>query len=114
MIYVKTPVGQYTISAKTAPSDAKVGDRVTLSLNQENMVIDHHREGHGKAHRLMTGKLIYAGKTKNEIKLWTPEGERIFPLERMEVKTKPIDEGAFITVELNEDGTVVDLWKTES
>jgi hypothetical protein len=90
VIFVKTPVGQYTTSTKSAPSDAKVGDRVTLSINQENMVVDHHRPGVSAApHRLISGKLIYAGLTKNQIKLWTPEGEKVFPLERMEVKTKP-------------------------
>ncbi|MGH7259553.1 MAG: hypothetical protein ACREI9_02585 [Nitrospiraceae bacterium] len=112
-IIVKSSVGRYTISAKSAPSDAKVGDKVTLWVNEENMVVDHHRKGHKKAHRLVSGKLIYAGKTKDQIKLWTPEGEKVFPLERMEVKTKPIEEGSMIVVELNEDGTVVDLRKAQ-
>lgn len=111
LIYVKTPTGQYTISAKTAPSDAAVGDEVLLWLNDENLVIDHHGKEKHKAgsHRLIYGKLIYAGKTKDQIKVQTPEGEKVFPLERMEVKTKAIAEGANIVVELNEDGTVIDL-----
>jgi hypothetical protein len=115
VIYVKTPAGQYTISAKTAPSDAAVGDEVSLWLNDENMVIDHHgKEKNMKGtHRLIFGKLIYAGMTKNQIKLQTPEGEKVFPLERMEVKTKPIAEGSQIVVELNEEGTVVDLRKAQ-
>jgi len=115
LFYVKTPVGQYTINAKTAPSDAAVGDEVTLWLNEENLVIDHHGKHKNKpgTHRLITGKLIYAGLTKKEIKLWTPEGEKMFPLERMEVKTKPIEEGSMIVVELDEKGTVIDLRKAE-
>ncbi len=115
VIYVKTPAGQYTISAKTAPSNAAVGDEVSLWLNDENMVIDHHgKEKHMKGtHRLIFGKLIYTGTTKNQIKLSTPEGEKVFPLERMEVKTKPIPEGSQIVVELNEEGTVVDLRKVQ-
>ena len=115
VIFVKTPTGQYTISTKTAPSDAAVGDEVSLWVNEENMVIDHHgKEKHKKGnHRLIFGKLIYAGLTKKEIKLQTPEGEKVFPLERMEVKTKPIAEGTQIVVELNEEGTVVDLRKAQ-
>lgn len=115
LIYVKAPTGQYTISAKTAPSDAAVGDEVSLWLNEENMVIDHHgKEKHMKgSHRLIFGKLIYAGATKKVIKLRTPEGEKEFPLERMEVKTKPIKEGSNIVVELNEEGTVIDLRKAQ-
>ena len=115
LAYVKTPVGQYTIPMKQAPPDAAVGDEVTLWLNEENMVIDHHGKHKNVpgAHRLVTGKLIYAGLTKKEIKLWTPEGEKVFPLERMEVKTKPIEEGSMIIVELDEKGTVIDLRKAE-
>lgn len=115
VIYVKTPAGQYTISAKTAPADAAVGDEVSLWVNEENMVIDHHgKEKHKKgSHRLIFGKLIYVGTTKNQIKLQTPEGEKVFPLERMEVKTKPIPEGSQIVLELNEEGTVIDLRKAQ-
>lgn len=115
LIYVKTPAGQYTISAKTAPADAAVGDEVSLWVNEENMVIDHHGKEKHKAgmHRLIFGKLIYAGLTKKEIKLMTPEGEKVFPLERMEVKTKPIAEGSNIVVELNEEGTVIDIRKAQ-
>jgi hypothetical protein len=115
LAYVKTPVGQYTIPMKQAPPDAAVGDEVTLWLNEENLVIDHHGKHKNIAgtHRLVTGKLIYAGLTKKEIKLWTPEGEKVFPLERMEVKTKPIEEGSMIIVELDEKGTVIDLRKAE-
>jgi hypothetical protein len=32
-------------------------------------------------------------------------------VERSEVKSKPIAEGSQIVVELNEEGTVIDLWK---
>lgn len=53
-------------------------------------------------HRFITGKLIYVGSMKKQIKLWTPEGEKISPLERLEVKTGGIEEGALVTVELNE------------
>ena len=49
----------------------------------------------------------------SEHKLSTPEGEKVFPLERLDVKTKPIAEGSQIVVELNEAGTVIDLWKAQ-
>jgi hypothetical protein len=112
VIFVKAPSATYRLNAKTAPSGIKVGDEITLWVNEENMVIDHHLKGHAQAHRLISGKLIYVGKTKKEIKLWTPEGEKVFPLERLEVKAKPIKEGSTVTVELNENGTVVNLWKS--
>jgi hypothetical protein len=78
-------------------------------VNQDNIVVDHHRQGTQGVHRFITGKLIYVGRTKKEIKLLTPEGAKNFPLERLEVKAGGIEEGALVTVELNEDGIVIDL-----
>jgi hypothetical protein len=111
LVYVKTPAAQYTLMRKYAPSDAAVGDEVSLWINDEGMVIDVHGKEKAKAgtHRLIFCKLIRTGPNKNQIKLATPEGEKVFPLERMEVKTKPIPEGAHIVVELNEQGKVIDL-----
>ncbi|HMS82173.1 MAG TPA: hypothetical protein PKD12_00810 [Nitrospira sp.] len=114
LIFIKTPTGRYTVPATVAPSDAAVGDEVSLWINEEGLVIDHHGEKRQAGmHRLIFGKLVYAGKGKKQIKLQTPEGERMFPLDRLEVKTKPIPEGSNIVVELNEDGTVIDLRKAQ-
>lgn len=115
VLYIKTPFGHYTISTKRAPADAAVGDKVSLWVNDENMVIDHHGTEKHKAgvHRFIFGQLIYDGRMNDYIKLHTPDGEKVFPLERMEVKTKPIAEGSNVVVELNEEGTVVDLARVQ-
>jgi len=116
LLTVKTSWGRVRIASATAPNNLEVGDEVTLWLNEENLVIDHHGKQKNRlgAHRVIAGKLIYAGLTKKEIKLWTPDGEQVFPLDRMEVKTKPIAEGTKVIVELDEHGTVIDLRKSES
>jgi hypothetical protein len=54
------------------------------------------------------------GKMNKQIKLLTPGGEKIFPLGRLEIKTKPIEEGAMVRVEVNEGGIVIDLHRAES
>ena len=115
LVYVKTPAAQYRLMKKYAPSEAAVGDEVSLWINEEGMVIDVHGKDKKQAgsHRLIFGRLIYTGPNKQQIKLQTPEGEKVFPLERMEVKTKPIAEGSNIVVELNEEGTVIDLRKAQ-
>ncbi len=112
VVFVKGPFAIYRLSIKTAPRGIAVGDEMDLWLDKENMVIDYHMKGHTQSHRLVSGKLIYVGRAKKQIKLWTPEGEKVFPLERLEVKARPIKEGTMITVELNENGTVIDLWKS--
>jgi hypothetical protein len=117
VVTVKTPAGHLTLNENAAHrhgKEPKIGDELTIYVNENNMVIDVHTKGQEGLHRLITGKLIYVGKMKNEIKLWTPEGEKVFPLERIEVKTGPLPEGTLITVEVNESGTVVDVHKAET
>lgn len=111
LAHVKTAAGEYTLMSKYAPPDAAVGDQVSLWINEEGMVIDVHGKDKAKAgtHRLVFGKLIRTGPNKNLVKLATPEGVKEFPLERMEVKTKPIADGSNIVLELNEQGTVIDV-----
>ena len=92
----------------------KVGDEVTVVLDENNLVSEIHPKGSQMAHRYVTGKLIYVGKMKKEIKLQTAQGEQVFPLEKLEVKTGPIEEGATVTVELNEAGSVIDLHRADS
>src|SRR5689334_24481077 len=91
----------------------KVGDEVTVVLDENNLVTEIHPKGFKMAHRYVTGKLIYVGKMKPEIKLKTDKGEQVFPLEKQVVKTEPIEEGAMVTVELNEAGSVIDLHRAD-
>jgi hypothetical protein len=117
LVTVKTPVGTLTLNENASRRHGhglhKVGDELTIWVNENNTVIDVHPKGEQGTHRFITGKMIYAGKMKKEVKLWTPEGEKTFPLERLEVKTKSIEEGALITVELNEAGTVIDIGRAK-
>lgn len=101
------------LSKRQGHAGLKEGDKVTFTLDENNTVIDMHAMGEEGKHKFVTGKLIYVGQMKNEIKLKTSEGEVVFPLERLEVKTKPIPEGTLVTVELNEAGTVIDLHRAD-
>jgi hypothetical protein len=115
---VKTPDGAtYQVNANVArrhkQEPFKEGDEVTVLVDENNMVIDMHLKGKEAGHQFVTGKLIYVGKMKKKIKLQTAEGEKVFPLERLEVKTGAIPEGTQVTVELNEAGTVIDLHRAD-
>jgi hypothetical protein len=91
----------------------KVGEEVTLILNENNNVIDVHLKGAEGAHGFVTGKLVYVGKMKPEIKLQTPDGDKTYPLVRQDIKTGGIEEGALVTAELNEAGAVIDLHRAK-
>lgn len=113
IVTVKTSTGTLTLNQKGAAehghAEYKNGDEVTLMMDENNNIIEAHHKGEEGHHHFYTGKLIYMGKMKKEIKLETIDGEKVFPLGRLEIKTKNIEEGAVVTVEVNEGGTVIDL-----
>ena len=92
----------------------KAGDEVIVELDENNYIVDMHLKGTKGRHQQVTGTLIYVGKMKNQIKLQTSDGEKVFPLTEQGQKTKPIAEGTLVTIELNEVGAVIDLHPADS
>ena len=113
VVTVKTSTGTLTLTQKGAAehghAEYRNGDEVILMMDENNNIIEAHHKGEEGHHHFYTGKLIYMGKTKKEIKLETIDGEKVFPLGRLEIKTKPIEEGEIVTVEVNEGDIVIDL-----
>lgn len=91
----------------------KAGDEVIVVLDENNYIVDMHLTGKEGAHRQVTGKLIHVGRMKKQIKLQTPDGEQVFPLAEEGQKTKGMEEGELVTVELNEVGTVIDMHRAD-
>ena len=112
-IVVKTPLADYRLNKKTAPLNAALGDTVTLWVTSGHAVIDHHRQDTGRRHRFITGTLLDSA-SKQQIKLWTPEGDKVYPLDNHEAKTKQLPEGTMVTVEIDEAGAVIDVHLVET
>jgi len=112
---VKTQEGTtYQLSENEARRQGrafKAGDKVEVSVNENNAIVDVHLEGEKAQHKFVTGKLVHVGKMNKEIKLKTAEGDQSFPLLLQETKTKDLPEGTEVTVEVNEAGTVIDVHK---
>jgi hypothetical protein len=110
---VETPTGNYSLNENAARRHGhaipKVGDEVTIVLDENNLVIEAHPKGEMGRHHFYTGKLVHLGKMQKEVKILTPDGEKVFPIDRLEIKTKGIEEGTMVTVEVNEGGTAIDL-----
>lgn len=114
---VKTPTGSYTLSenASTRHGHApKVGDEMTLWVNEANMVIDAHpKDEVAKAHRFVSGKLTSLDNVKSEIKLATADGETSFKIKPETRTFVDLAEGTPVTIELNEKGEVIDIHKDQ-
>ena len=113
ILTVKTPTGNFTLTENGSHRHGhrvpQVGEQVIMTFDANNTLIDAHPKGETENHEFYAGKLVYMGKMKKEVKIITADGEKVFPIERLEIKTKPIEEGTMVTVEVNEGGTVIDL-----
>lgn len=117
LITVKTPTGAtLTLSEKAAIRHGhgayKVGDKLTLWVNESNMVIDAHPKGQaGKPHRFVSGTVLSLDQGKSQIKLSTSMGNKSYKLKPESRTFTDIAVGSAVTMELNEQGEVIDLHK---
>jgi hypothetical protein len=113
MVFAKTPWGLRVIGTTKQLRDVGVGDRVTILLNEDNSVVDVHKEGvSAPKHTVLNGHLLASTPVKNEIRLWTSEGKKVFPVSTSAIaRFNAIPVGSPITVELNERGEVIDVQK---
>jgi hypothetical protein len=117
-LVVTTPAGAThqlnpNLSQRHGHQPFKAGDEVTAVLDENNYIVDMHLKGQKGTHQLITGTLVHVGKTKKEIKLQTPEGEKVFPLVELGLKTKDLPNGTLVTIEVNEAGVVIDLHQAD-
>ncbi|MDF0642623.1 MAG: hypothetical protein P0111_01225 [Nitrospira sp.] len=117
-LVVTTPGGakhqiNENISRRHGHEPFKAGDEVIAVLDENNYIIDMHLKGHEIQHQFETGKLIHLGMTNKQIKIHTPEGDKIFPLTEQAQKTKGFAEGTLVTIELNEAGAAIDVHQAD-
>lgn len=109
LIMVTTSWGSMTIQSD-ALTEAKVGDGITVWVNENNVVIDAYPKGAVRPHhRWVRGNLIYTSGNQEAITLWTPEGKKDFIVKRNRPKFGSFAEGSPITVQLNDKGEVIDV-----
>jgi hypothetical protein len=114
-ITLKTPAASVTLNVNAAErsglTHVKVGDELTVWINEDNIVVDVHKTGDQRAHRLITGKIAYSDPAKSQMKLWTPEGVQTFPIKLEEARLQNIPEGTSVTAEIDEQGRLMDIHK---
>ena len=114
---VKTSTGStYTLTESAAVRHGhgapKVGDEMTLWVNEGNMVMNANVKGaFDKAPRFITGKLAAIDNGKSQMTLSTSEGERGYSLRPESRMFRDIAAGAQVTIEVNEAGEVIDIHK---
>lgn len=90
----------------------KVGDEMTLWVNEGNMVIAAHPKGQpGKDSRFITGTLSSIDNGKSQLTLSTSEGERGYSLRPESRMFRDIAVGTQVTIQVNDSGEVIDIHK---
>jgi hypothetical protein len=114
---VKTSTGSTLTLAESAAVRygrdlPKVGDKMTLWVNEGNMVMDVRPKGQpGKAHRFISGTPASIGYGQSRMMLSTSGGEKNFKLRPESRMFRDIAVGSQVTVEVNDTGEVIDLHK---
>jgi len=112
---VKTTTGAtLTLTEATAfrqgQAVPKVGDEVTLWVNEGNMVMDARPKGQpGKAPRFVSGTLASIDNGKSKMTLATSGGEKSYNLRPESRMFRDIAVGSEVTVEVNDTGEVIDI-----
>jgi len=117
LILVKSATGATLTLTEAAAfrqgkSVPKVGDEMTLWVNEGNMVMAAYPKGHpDKGPRFITGTLSSIDNGKSQMTLSTSEGERGFSLRPESRMFRDIAVGSAVTIEVNETGEVIDIHK---
>jgi len=90
----------------------KVGDEMTLWVNEGNMVMDARLKGQpGKVPRFISGTLMSIDNGKSQMTLSTSGGEQGFSLRPESRMFRDIAVGTQVTLEVNDTGEVIDIHK---
>jgi hypothetical protein len=110
-VFLKTPLGIVTVNSKTGVRNAKAGQNMTVWIHGDHVAIDLYQDDESApSRRFLSGRLVYASPDKASVLLWTPEGDKTFrPDPRGKGLLLTMKEGAPITVELDQNGDIVDI-----
>jgi hypothetical protein len=90
----------------------KVGDEMTLWVNEGNMVMDARLKGQaGKGPRFITGTLASIDNGNSKMTLATSGGEKSYNLRPESRMFRDIAVGSEVTIEINDTGEVIDIHK---
>lgn len=109
-IFFRTPIGIVNVNAKIGIKNAKVGQTLTVRMHDHHVVADLSASiNSAPVRRFVTGPLEFAGPDRASVRLWTPEGEQVYPADFGTSSLNGAREGTPITVELDGQGDVVEF-----
>ena len=92
-------------------TDLKVGDEVSLILNGNNLIIDARKTGMaGPGRHTLQGTFVQADTSGKTVNVKTTDGLKALTVDSAATgKVTGLKQGASLTVEVDEAGTVIDI-----
>jgi hypothetical protein len=109
LLFLKTSYGTITAHHGSSQQNVQVGDHLVLWVDEDDYVIDVHRLTDKGLHRVIRGKAAYVDDDRKGIRISTPEGVKVFPLDEGADASTVLHERTPVTVEINEAGRVIDI-----
>ncbi|MBV6468386.1 hypothetical protein FBQ96_06990 [Nitrospirales bacterium NOB] len=109
-VFLKTPLGIVTVSGKTGVRNAKAGQEMSVWVQERHVAIDLYQDSLSTpSRRFLSGPLAYESEARGSLLMHTPEGAQAIPLTQRPSALAALKEGTPITVELDQDGGLVDV-----
>ena len=90
----------------------KIGDELTMWVNEGNAIMDVHKKGHSDPHhQFISGTLESIDYGRSRMTLTTSKGEQGFSLRPESRMFRDFAVGTQVTLEVNETGEVIDIHK---
>jgi hypothetical protein len=96
--------------------DAKVGDRVNILVDSGNILVDVSRtDRFFPDHQFLVGTVRYSDPFWHDIQISTPEGMATYEVDTLAgTKLSGIPEGTPVTLELDADNVMIDIFPSQS
>src|SRR5512147_1346468 len=108
IVFLKTPIGLLTLSSKTTLKDFLASQDVFFWIHDTHLAVEiRKRSNDSLVHRYLSGPFKRSGSGENKLLRWTPEGERSFDFGAHERSLAALREGNPVTVEVDDNGTVI-------
>lgn len=108
-VFLKTPLGIVTVSSKTGVRNAKVGQEMSVWVQDRHVAIDLYQDGlTTPSRRFLSGPLTYE-EGQAALTMQGPEGTQSIPLAQRPPTLATLKEGVPITVELGQQGELVEI-----
>ncbi|MCC2640713.1 MAG: exported protein of unknown function [Nitrospira sp.] len=109
-VFLKTPLGIVTVSGKAGVRNAKVGQEMSVWVHERHVAIDLYQNGVATpSRRFLSGPLTYSSGKPDRLIMQTAEGEQSVSLTHRPAALASLKEGMPVTVELDQQGTLVDV-----